>query len=559
MTSMENLAPPVAARSTHAPLPTGVRQLLAKTRVPGASIALIRRGGQVESWVIGDARLDPRLEVRTDTVFHLFSGTKLYTATSVMRLVEQGRVNLDDPIQEHLPDLPLRFPITIRQLASHDSGLRETVSALLATHRHDQPTPSAAEALARFAVDTGRQPGHGVAYRNVNYSILGELISRVGARPYEQFVQAEVLGPLAAEPTFSYTKDNLERAATGYSPRFSPMRLALRLLLPRHSRPVFSRASGSLVAIQPFALDTAAIGGLIGTPADFIPLLREMLNPNDGVLTAASKREMLTTQANGAAGITSRIGVGIGWKLGRVHDVEFWNHEGGGPGFCSETRLYPADGLGMVILMNLSQSTRLSRIAHKICETLRTQSPRTSTLPTRGLDRDPAAHGRLRRADPTPVRGFGCHDRSAGARHAASNKEAVASGDVNIAVAVPVPLLGRLAWEGQLRSALTPVRAAQWGLTETAEDVDATFLADIRAEAGWDSWTLWTLPAAAVHILLGFRRLHDPATFEWHLLSTAAGVMSSDVEILPLLSKASSDKRHEGSDTSRATQVLVGQ
>jgi CubicO group peptidase (beta-lactamase class C family) len=100
-------------------------------------------------------------------------------------------------------------------------------------------------------------------------------------------------------------------------------------------------------------------------------LLREMLSDDDGLLRASSKREMLTLQASGAAGIMSRDGVGLAWKLGTAGGVRFWNHEGGGPGFCSETRIYPSAGLGVVVLMNLSQSKRLSTVCHQLCETIR--------------------------------------------------------------------------------------------------------------------------------------------------------------------------------------------
>jgi len=115
----------------------------------------------------------------------------------------------------------------------------------------------------------------------------------------------------------------------------------------------------------------SVIGGLVGAAEDFLPLLREMLSEDDGVLQAASKREMLSLHSRGAAGIESRVGVGLGWKCGRVTDVEFWNHEGGGPGFCSELRLYPEADLGVVILLNHSQSAGLSRVCHRISERLR--------------------------------------------------------------------------------------------------------------------------------------------------------------------------------------------
>ena len=93
-----------------------------------------------------------------------------------------------------------------------------------------------------------------------------------------------------------------------------------------------------------------------------------MLDPDDGVLRATSKRAMLIVRAEGAAGIVSRAGVGVGWKRGVVAGREFFNHEGGGAGFGSETRLYPREGLGVVLLTNLSHSRGLSEMAHRVCE-----------------------------------------------------------------------------------------------------------------------------------------------------------------------------------------------
>jgi len=358
-------------RDTNTAPPRQVSALLTRAKVPGACIALARRGEQTELWAHGEARLAPPRPAGTDTVFHLFSGTKLYTATAVMRLVEQGRASLDDPVQAHLPELPLRRPISIRQLACHDSGLPDTLRAFLATRSPSDPAPSTAEALGRYSLDKGKAPGRGAAYRNVNYAILGELISRVSGRPYTHFVRDEVLDPLGSQAAYSYSAERLARAAAGYIPRFSPMRLALRVVMPSVSRRIYGPRVKGLVELVPYELDTAAIGGLVGAAGDFVPLLREMLDPEDAVLSAASKREMLTLQAKGRVGIESREGAGIGWKLGSVAGVEFWNHEGGGAGFCSETRLYPGERLGIVILMNLNQSMKLSGVAHQICEALR--------------------------------------------------------------------------------------------------------------------------------------------------------------------------------------------
>jgi hypothetical protein len=145
----------------------------------------------------------------------------------------------------------------------------------------------------------------------------------------------------------------------------------MRWLMPSAHAWITGEAAGRIVPLTPFDLDSQAIGGLVGSAPGFLPLLREMLSDDDGLLRASSRQEMLSLQASGAVGITSRDGVGLAWKLGTVAGVRFWNHDGGGPGFCSETRIYPSVGLGVVVLMNLSQSKRLSTVCHQLCETIR--------------------------------------------------------------------------------------------------------------------------------------------------------------------------------------------
>jgi hypothetical protein len=157
----------------------------------------------------------------------------------------------------------------------------------------------------------------------------------------------------------------------GYVSRFSPMLLLLRFLQPAVAPRIRGERAGGLVGLRPFSLDTAAIGGLVGPADAFLPLLAEMLAPDDGVLRASSKAALLTPRSRGAAGIVSRQGVALGWKIGEVQGRRFFNHEGGGPGFATETRLYPDEGLGVVLLTNLTHGRGLSLLAHRICERLR--------------------------------------------------------------------------------------------------------------------------------------------------------------------------------------------
>ncbi len=341
---------------------------LDRAKVPGAALAWVTRSGESGHLEHGFADLASRAPVAVSTRFHLFSGTKLYTATAVMRLVEEEKVALESPVRRYLPELHVRDELTVMLLLSHASGLPDTLGAFLSTHLAGDPIPSTAEALARYRVGRGRAPGGRASYSNVSYAILGELVSRVSGEPFATFVERALLRPLGAELTF---EDDGVGSAVGYMSRFSPAFLLLRFLQPSVARRIRSDRVGSLVGLRPFSLDTAAIGGLVGAAGAFLPLLREMLTRGDGALRASSKDALLTPRSRGAAGIVSREGVALGWKLGALGARRFFNHEGGGPGFATETRLYPDEGVGVVVLMNLTHSRGLSRLAHRICERLR--------------------------------------------------------------------------------------------------------------------------------------------------------------------------------------------
>lgn len=354
----------------HPSLHSEVAALLSQAGVPGACLALTRQG-QSATLQFGFADIGQKKRTTSRTVYHLFSGTKLYTAAALMLLCERGAVDLDAPVTTYLDELKLRHTISVRQLASHCSGLKDTLGAVLAVHFRGTPMPSSAAALSRYATASAAPPGGKAAYRNVNYAILGELISRVTGVGYTDFIKRELLVPLNSGTDFSYSEEMRAQAATGYLRRLSPMRLLLRVMSPEVSRRLERPAIGGLVPLEEYALDTAAIGGLLGRAEDFLSLPQEMLRSTDGVLTERSKRTMLTLQSKGAAGIVSRQGVGIGFKRGSHRGVAFWNHEGGGAGFTSEIRIYPKDGLGVVLLMNLTQTPKLSRLAHTLCERLR--------------------------------------------------------------------------------------------------------------------------------------------------------------------------------------------
>jgi D-alanyl-D-alanine carboxypeptidase len=349
-----------------------IDDLLTSARVPGCSVAVVDRTGVVWARAFGYADVEEAREAERSTVYHLFSGTKLFTATAILQLVEQGKLDLDASAGTYLPELPALREIPLRSLLSHVSGLRDTLRGFLSVYFPGEDPPSTSSALAGYDVRASLPPERKVQYRNVDYAILGEVVSRVSRLPYRDYVRRHILAPLSSDAEFDVSGFDRRRLATGYLNRWDPSRALLRVLLPSVSQRVYrGAAKHARVALNEYNLSSASIGGLVGSVDSFAPFLQSQLNRGTPLLSAAMTERMQSLRVRGRAGIASKLGVGLGWKIGQVGETRFVNHEGSGAGFTTELRLYPDEGLGMVVLMNLSSFGKTMRLAHRICEHIR--------------------------------------------------------------------------------------------------------------------------------------------------------------------------------------------
>lgn len=345
-----------------------VERVLADARVPGCSIVVTDASGPVWSGAFGSADLRSGRRATTDTVYRLFSGTKLFTAVAVLQLADRGLLALDDPVERHVPEAAAARGVTLHHLLSHRSGLKDTLRGFLSVRLPPDELPTSGEALAAFRIASARPPGRTVEYRNVNYALLGEVVSRVSGLEYRDYVTRHVLAPLGMRAGFALTGDTRPLAATGYMERRDPMRLALRWMFPDLPARLYGSRVDGLVELREYDLRTSAIGGLVGSMPELAKLLRAQLAGGGGVLSGESTRRMQTLVAEGRPGVESRVGIGLGWKIGRAGERTFLNHEGGGAGFTSELRLYPEAGLGIALGMNMMRMPRTMRAAHRICE-----------------------------------------------------------------------------------------------------------------------------------------------------------------------------------------------
>ena len=188
-----------------------VATALSEKKLPGCVILIGRPNGIAWLKVFGDKRLEPDRAVMTDdTVFDLASLTKpLATATSVMKLVEQGQVSLDDPVVKYIPEFSVeeKATITLRDLLVHRSGL---IPDNAIADYADGPL-KAKERL--FALKLSAPIGSKFMYSDVNFMVLGEIVSRVSGRPLNEFAQAALFAPLGMTETGYLPSEPLRQRA----------------------------------------------------------------------------------------------------------------------------------------------------------------------------------------------------------------------------------------------------------------------------------------------------------------------------------------------------------
>jgi beta-lactamase class C len=165
--------------------------------LPGATALVARRGVVVGRRWFGDATREPeRRPIGPDTLFAVASITKPFTATAVMQLAERGRLSIDQPVHELLPEFagPGKDGITLRHFLTHTSGLPEYADDDDEIRREQRGLDAFVRSYCRgrLLFPTGSQ----WSYSNYGFGLAGEIVARVGGRRYHAWVAEEILAPL---------------------------------------------------------------------------------------------------------------------------------------------------------------------------------------------------------------------------------------------------------------------------------------------------------------------------------------------------------------------------
>ena len=185
--------------------------------IPGLSLAVIRDGKVIKAAGYGYANLELKAPATPDTVYEIGSISKQFAAEAIMLLVEDGKLKLDDPINQYLPaNAPAIWQnITIRNLLNHVSGLKDWTEIKEFSYRREYTAEEFIELVRPFPLQF--QPNDNWSYSNTNLPLIGIIVERAAGKPYEEFVSERIFRPLGFPSIrFRHQEEIVTNRATGY-------------------------------------------------------------------------------------------------------------------------------------------------------------------------------------------------------------------------------------------------------------------------------------------------------------------------------------------------------
>lgn len=315
-------------------------QLQESAHLPGLSIAISRNGHVVFAEGFGYADLEARRPVTPATRFRTGSVGKVITATALGKLVEEGRLDLDAPVQRYVPSFPVKaWPITSRALAGHLSGIPHYTDEDRFESRFYS---SVLDALRVFASTTLRaEPGSAYRYSTHGFTLLSAAIEGAAKTPFLEYMEREIYVPLGMRSTGPDLRARPSpEMATFY--RWANGRLS-RVDDPED--PSYKWAGG----------------GLTSTPADLLRLAGAYSN---GFLRTETVSMMWASQRL----VTGReTGVGLGWRNGRdVDGRRVLEHAGSMQGTRAVLSIFPEEHVVVALMTNREWSSTIEETAHML-------------------------------------------------------------------------------------------------------------------------------------------------------------------------------------------------
>jgi CubicO group peptidase (beta-lactamase class C family) len=316
-------------------------------RLPSLAAAVVRGGEVVWSSAVGMASYEDGREATPDTQYRVGSITKTFTATAVMQLRDAGALDLDDRLEEHLPEVTAGSP-TIRRMLAHLSGFQRETGEMWVTGE----VPSMEQLLAAMpSYELVLPAARAHHYSNLAYAFLGEVVARRSGIAYTDYVDERIIRPLGLARTTWLPQ---EPYAQGY-------------LVDEYANTVGREPHTDLRGVS-------AMGQLWSTAGDLCTWAAFLTLGHDGVLDGSTVEEMWFPQVMVDPDRWER-GWGLGLELYNRDGRIFGGHGGAMPGHLAGVYVHRASGVGAAVLTNSGTRAPTTEIALELAAIVLEQWP----------------------------------------------------------------------------------------------------------------------------------------------------------------------------------------
>jgi len=306
-----------------------VQKIMKEQKIVGLSLAVIKNGQPLVNKGYGLANAEHNIPVTTETVIRLGSLSKQFFTTAILKLQEEGKLNIEDSVHKFFPDAPETWkPIQLKHLMSHTSGLKREGPA----YDNSIIQPDLVIIRSAYPLPLDFKTGEKYQYCNLGYYMLAEIIKQVSGKPWQDYIREKLFIPAGMKNT----------GMTDFYP-IIPNRAAGYM----HKNGVLVNAD-AMYAVRPS-------GGFLSTSSDMI-LWEKVLREKNTILKKQNWEKLWQPVVKTSADPKSKAHYGFGWIIDERNGKKVVEHGGANVGFRSYYTRFIAQDMTIIIMTNTDEA-----------------------------------------------------------------------------------------------------------------------------------------------------------------------------------------------------------
>ncbi|PJZ54558.1 serine hydrolase [Leptospira adleri] len=334
------------------PIKEFLRMQIENDQFPAIQYVVVSPESELFNFSEGLSDIAKNSKIKNRTTMMIYSMTKVITAISILQLIGQEKIFLDDPVVKYLPEIPYGNDVKVRHLLSQTSGIPNPIPLKWVHLREENDHFDEASNLRSILSEYPKldfQPGLKYRYSNISYWLLGRIVAKVSGTSFEQYVRTNIFEGLNIDKKEAdFIISDSFHHAKGYLRRWSVFDLLKSFLIDKK---FFGDYENGWLPINDHYMNGPSFGGVIASAQAVSKILQDLLKENSKLLGEKEVKLLFERQLNSKH---EPVETTLGFHIGSKNETIYYFKEGGGAGFHGELRIYPKEKIATVIIVNNS-------------------------------------------------------------------------------------------------------------------------------------------------------------------------------------------------------------